>query len=113
MAIPSSIQEPVRLVVEWVVEGRYSALAEAGALDRVSEDECRQAVSDYFAILITPPAEIFESKNADAVRLNDNRGWAVIVPFWSREEGESDLALELTVWDGPPMITVIDNILVP
>lgn len=56
-------------------------------------------MAGYVATLVLPPA--WSDAPLDVVEIlgTSPRSWAVDVPMWSREEGESDLTLQLTVWE--------------
>ena len=64
---------------------------------RLSALELQRAVAEYGRTLIPPPTEA--AGLIDYVEILDSqpRAWSVRVPVFTREEGRSDLTLELTL----------------
>ena len=101
----------VRGVVERLVRGEYREAVAQCDTSRLTADELRAIVLDYGRTLTTPPADAWE--HLDAVRINDasRRAWSVRVPLWTREEGRSDLTIEMTVVldaVGLPRVELVD-----
>jgi hypothetical protein len=87
----------VRELVGLLVEGNFAEV-ERRSTGRLSAAELATAVSEYPGTLVPLPAASTELW--DITRHHDGGGWAVVVPLWTREEGRSDLSLELTVREG-------------
>ncbi len=48
--------------------------------------------------------------NVETPRVAGVRQWAVAMPLWTKEEGRSDLRIELTIMDANPVVVEIDDI---
>ena len=105
----------VRALVDRLERGEYREAVAQCDTSRLTPEELRGIIRGYGRTLTTPPAEAYE--NLDAVRIKDpsRRAWSVRAPLWTREEGRSDLAIELTVVvDGSGLARVeLDDLLVP
>jgi len=108
------LESAVRAVVDRLARGEYrDAVARCDA-SRLTADELREVVLGYGRSLVVPPADAYE--NLDAVRISDpsRQAWSVRAPLWTREEGRSDLTLELTVvLDGDRPGIELDDLHVP
>ena len=70
------------------------------------------AVLEYGATIITPPESAFEDLDIIDIKGATPRAWSVRFDFWTKEEGLSDLSLELTLINGEEELlnVEIDNI---
>ncbi|MGC4744953.1 DUF7668 domain-containing protein [Micromonospora sp. DT201] len=98
-----------RLIIEQVVE-RIAA----GDFDGLARDYSRSDhdlgvwAREYPATFIPLPPEAWH--HVDAYFLADHDAWKVDVDLWSREEGRSDMTLQVTVWEeaGATKLTIDD-----
>ncbi len=94
----SKLLEPVvRSVVDRLVNGEYADAVQGCSASRLTADDLREAVQDYGRTLIVPPPDAYRDLDVVAVRDSSHPTWSVSAPLWSREEGRSDLTLELTI----------------
>jgi hypothetical protein len=82
---------------------------------RLSASELAEGVAQYGRTLVFPPAATFDT--LDFIKFFDAQGaaYGVRVPLWTREEGRSDLEIELTLREVSEglIIAAIDNLHVP
>ena len=94
----SELLEPVvRSVVNRLVSGEYADAVQDCPASRLTADDLLEAVQDYGRTLIEPPPDAYRDLDVVAVRDSSHPTWSVRAPLWSREEGRSDLTLELTI----------------
>jgi hypothetical protein len=94
----SELLEPVvRFVVSQLVEGGYADAVRNCTTSRLTADDLAGAIRDYGRTLVEPPPGAYRDLDAVAVRDASHPTWSVRAPLWSREEGRSDLTLELTI----------------
>jgi hypothetical protein len=87
----------LRSVVERLARGEYQALVAESSASRMTVAELGDAVNDYRRTLVIPPEAAYQTLNTVQVRGTSSPTWSVRFPMWTREEGKSDLTLELTV----------------
>lgn len=88
---------------------------------RLSAAEIQTAVEEYGLQPVEPPPEAYRELgepagllNAVRVSVAEDETWSVRMPLWTREEGRSDLTVELTVVFRHDGVTVeLDGIFVP
>ena len=64
---------------------------------RLSAHEVAKAVADYGRTLIVPPAEAFNLMDVAQIRGSSPQRWWITMPVWTKEEGRSDLSIEMTL----------------
>jgi len=94
---PEQLEQIVRSVVNCLVIGKYADIVHSCSVSRLTADDLFEVVRDYGRTLIEPPPEAYQDLDAIAVRSSIPPTWSVCAPLWSREEGRSDLTLELTI----------------
>ena len=87
----------VRHVVDLLAARDYPALERLSRGVRLSAAELAEAVREYGVTLLPLPRD--SNAAVDFVRIRDAvpDEWSVVVRLYSREEGPSDLSLELTL----------------
>jgi hypothetical protein len=55
------------------------------------------AVREYGRTIIVPPGDAIPNLDVVKVTNADPERWSVDIPLWSKEEGRSDLTLEVTM----------------
>lgn len=91
------LKKPVAQVLALLAQGAYEELAELTHGIRLSAAEIAYAVQTHGRTLVTPPDHAFELMDAIQVRGAEPPRWSVTIPAWTKEEGRSDLSLELTL----------------
>lgn len=106
------IEKTIRLVIELLVNGEYEKLAEITGNSRLSADDIRECVKQYPGTLIMPPDRTFNDLDVIETTKPPPTEWSVRFDLWTREEGLSDLSLEmaLTDCDDEFLIIRLDNI---
>lgn len=94
----SELLEPVvRSVVNQLVSGEYADAVRGCSASRLTADDLLGAVRDHGRTLIEPPPDAYRDLDVVRVRDSSRPTWSVRAPLWSREEGLSDLTLDLTI----------------
>lgn len=96
MLIDTKFRDPIRLLVEELVQGHFAQLERDGRSGRLSAHQLQEALREYGCTIITLPDEALNLADVHAVTGQQTR-WAVDVPLWTAEEGRSDLTLSLTI----------------
>jgi hypothetical protein len=92
-----------------LVHCEVAGLISRCAASRLTSAEVWRVIKNYARTLIEPPSD--DDFRIDAVRTQaTTRTWSVNVPLWTREEGRSDLTLQLTIALGPrgPVVELDD-----
>lgn len=104
------IESTVRLVYGHLLAKQYGELEKITNGSRMSASEIEEAVSDYGCELTDYP----DSIQLDVIEVEGGnpKEWSVVAPIFTKEEGLSDLSLELSITDnGQPVYEIeIDNI---
>jgi hypothetical protein len=106
-----NLKNAVQEVVADLVDGKYQELERRTGGVRLTSVEMEEAVRGYGRTLIHLPAGALEC--VDVIRIDrlSRPSWSLVVPLWTREEGRSDLSLELTLREGNDGLAVeIDDI---
>lgn len=93
------LRNSVSQIITLLVAGKYLELETLTRHVRLSANEIAATVSDYGRQLILPPDSGFELMDVVEVKDANPKRWSVRMPLWTREEGRSDLTLEMTVID--------------
>ena len=75
----------------------YVQLAEFGGGKRMAASDIRRAMAGYPFEASVPSGSIAEFLDIVEVRGSFPRRWSVCCPVWTKEEGRSDLTVEMTV----------------
>ena len=109
MATNTVIQATKR-VHELLAAGRYGEAESLCSGVRLAAQDMETAISEYGRTLTSPPPEAYGLLDAIQIRGAVPPRWSVTMPFWTKEEGRSDLSLELTVTEAPdgPIVEIDD-----
>jgi hypothetical protein len=91
------IKDPVARVIALLAARRYEDLELLTKGTRLSAAEMERAIKEYGRELVQPPDDVWRLSDAVEVRNSQPRRWSIDIPLWTREEGRSDLTLEMTV----------------
>jgi hypothetical protein len=64
---------------------------------RVTRDDLFRVIEEYGRTLVSPPFGAYDNLNPVRVSDESRELWAVAAPLWTKEEGRSDLSIELTI----------------
>jgi hypothetical protein len=91
------LQSTVRSALEDLANGRFEAIVKRAVTSRLTAEQLRQVICNYGRTPVSPPGEVVQELDAVQVRDTELPTWSVRTPLWTREEGRSDLTLELTI----------------
>ena len=91
------LEQPIRQVIEYLATGRFVELEKLTKGQRLSAQEMARAIGEYGMELVLPPDYAFELMDVVEVRDAKPPQWSVAMPLWTREEGRSDLSVEVTL----------------
>ena len=81
---------------------------------RIAQADYERTLEDYGRTLVVPPAEAYAGIEPTLTDPPEEGVWMVDAPFWTVEEGCSDLSIEVTVARGRHGVDVmIDDVRVP
>jgi hypothetical protein len=98
---PWPFEAEVRELADLIARGQYGAAEGRTGGVRLSAAELAAAVAEYASALAPVPLNARLPLDVIRVERPGLPSWAVVVPMWTREEGRSDLSLELTVRQSP------------
>jgi hypothetical protein len=97
MTLADQLRLIVRRVVTKLVDGDFvDAVAECDS-SRLSANDLERVIREYGRTFVEPPPNAYTDLDIVVVSSADLPTWSVRAPLWSREEGQSDLTLKLTV----------------
>ena len=91
------LESVVRKIVSRLVIGDFEGVVAECSASRVMPNDLRQVIQEYGRTFVEPPVDAYVNLDAVAVRGVALPTWSIRAPLWSREEGRSDLTLELTI----------------
>jgi len=109
---PAKLRQTVSALAGRFAVGDYDGLCALAQSSRLSAADVARIVRDYGRHLIPLPAIAFDAVSVVPASQRNPRRWSVVVPLWSKEEGRSDLSLELTIEDSatPGYAVEIDDL---
>jgi hypothetical protein len=91
------LREPASEVISLLVAGRYADLETQTHGVRLTANEMAKAVADYGRKLVLPPQDGFGLMNVVEIKNAQPKRWSIAMPLWTKEEGRSDLTVEMTI----------------
>ena len=92
-----ALRSTARRLVDLLTHEDYVLAVEYCAKSRLSSDDLRNVIREYGRKLAPPPLDAYNNLDAVQVKSAVVPTWSVRVPLWTKEEGRSDLTLELTI----------------
>lgn len=83
----------IRDLVNLISKGDYKVILDNGQNGRVSIADLKKTIREYGYTIVPLPQEAFLL--AECFIFEDEEQMEVILPLWTKEEGRSDLTLEL------------------
>ena len=80
-----------------MVAGKLGAIERLDRSGRMRATDWQNAIKEYGRTLREPPRNDFEAANVVPLRGQEDCAWSVWYRLWTKEEGRSDLTVELTV----------------
>jgi hypothetical protein len=87
----------VAQLVQQLSVGDFEGALRSAPRSRVNAEQIRNAVQQYGRTLVPLPAESYELIDHVVVLGSSPLAWSVVVPLFTKEEGRSDLSLELSL----------------
>lgn len=107
------LQTVVQSLVTKLASGNFDGVVAECSASRLSAEDIRMVVSDYGKTFIAPPTDAYRDLDAVPVRNATEPKWSVRAALWSKEEGRSDLELQLTIIQpGDQQVIELDDLLV-
>lgn len=97
----TAIDSAALVVVDLLVRRHYDTIEKLTAGRRLSGQEMRSAVESYGRELVRPGDGWWDTVEITPVQASDPPAFHVAAPLWTREEGRSDLTLELRLLQAP------------
>jgi hypothetical protein len=91
----SAIETAVRIIVDLLVRGEYERAERVTRGRRLSATDLSDAVAEYGRTLIPPQEGWWEEVTVTPMEIGEAAAFHVAAPLWTREEGRSDLSLEM------------------
>ena len=108
----NKIKKTLLKIISLLVNCDYDAIAKLTKGVRLQAMHIKDAVEEYEKTLILPPDTAYD--NLDIIEIENSvpRKWSIRFDLWTKEEGRSDLSIELTLIDSEEdlMIVELDNI---
>lgn len=108
------IKEKTKHVIQMLVNGDYDEVVRFTNGARLPKEEIEYAISDYGCSLVIPPEEAYDELDIIEVDNPIQREWSVRSPLWTKEEGRSDLSIELSMIEetGKGLRVELDNLII-
>lgn len=85
----------LRDLVHELVMSNFSQLEQDGRAGRLSADDLQATISRYGRTLIDLPEEAFSDDRFSIYQTRGKSKWSIDLTLWTKEEGESDLTLQV------------------
>jgi hypothetical protein len=100
--IAETYWETISRIVALIAEGRYEDVSRLCDGSRLSAKEMKAAVAMYGRTIVPLPQKAASLISSVRIQKAADPTWSVVVPLFTREEGRSDLSLELMVTESQP-----------
>lgn len=101
----------LREILDLIALGRYSDALAIHKHSRLTSSDLRNAIRDYPFDLTICPANAFDLASIVEIPGTINPQWSIAIPMWTKQEGRSDLTLEVSVTrEGPKYIVELDDL---
>src|SRR5688500_4313886 len=98
----------VEEVLRCVVAQDFDTLLQIAPGSRMTAEDLRTALADYHREPIMPVAPVEELFDVVEVHGSSPASWSVGLPLWTKEEGRSDLTLEMRFIDSDADLYTIE-----
>lgn len=98
----TSVEVSVRVIVDLLVRGDYEAVERITQSFRMSAAEIDEAISEYGRTLIAPDPQAWWPQVTVTPVTSEPGKVHVAAPLWTKEEGRSDLTVELWLTEFAP-----------
>lgn len=94
------LQREVSEIIRLLVERQFKQLETLTNGVRLPAEQIQTAVDQYGRTLVVPPSDAFKLMDVVEVHGRHPSQWSITMPLWTKEEGRSDLSIELTITQG-------------
>lgn len=91
------IKRIVSDIIAFLAEKQYQKIVTLTQSVRLNKECIQKAIETYGRTIINPPDSAFDFMSIIEVRNSNPQQWSVVMPLWTKEEGRSDLSIELTL----------------
>jgi len=98
---PAKLRATVSALTDRRAQRDYVGFCGLARTSRLAASDLARVVRQYGRSLTPLPATAFQAVDVVPVSGSDPQRWSVVIPLWTREEGRSDLSLEIIVEDSP------------
>ncbi len=98
----NAIEAAIRVLVDLLVRQEYLTIERLSRGRRLTAAELESAVADYGRTVAPPGDGWWDHVEITPVEGTGDRSFHVAAPLWTREEGQSDLTLELRLTEIAP-----------
>lgn len=105
------IHDMVIQVMLLISQYNYDAVEKLSSSVRLNANQIEDAIKEYGRIILPFPHSELRLIDTIEVKNSNPKKWSVVAPFWTKEEGRSDLSLEITCIDeNGKLLVEVDNI---
>jgi hypothetical protein len=100
----TAIESAVRVIVDLLVRGQYMTAEKVTRSRRLTANEMASAIAQYGRTLVAPAEGWWPTVEITPIDAGERPAFHVAAPLWTREEGRSDLTLELHLEEYSPNV---------
>jgi hypothetical protein len=101
----------IQNLLSLLVERKYLEIEAMTNGVRLSAVQIQNAIRSYGRTLVIPPESAFGLIDPIEVNGIHPAQWSINLPLWTKEEGRSDLSIEMTIIETKPTFTIeLDDI---
>ena len=97
----NKLHSTVKHLCDLLASHRYEDLESVSNGIRLKATEIKTAIEDYGKTIISLPIQGYSDIDIIKIENHKSNQWSVNVPVYTKEEGKSDLTLELTLKESP------------
>jgi hypothetical protein len=97
----NAIETAVRVIVDLLVRGQYVTVEKVTRGRRLTANQISSAISAYGRTLVSPGDDWWSTLKITPIDISERAAFHVAAPLWAREEGRSDLTLEMILCESP------------
>ena len=91
------IKNTVVYIVNLIVNCNYDEIVRLTNGVRLQSEHIKDAINEYGKTIISPPDNAYEDLDIIEIENVSPQKWSVRFDLWTKEEGRSDLSIELTL----------------
>ena len=107
--VSKDVKKLIQKLVAELAKGNYSIIKEPPFQSRCNPEDIARVIEDYGRTITNLPNEAFNFYKAIPVK-GEKSKYALDVDLWTKEQGRSDLTLQLTVSDQENLVIEVDDL---